>query len=275
MERVGDCALVGRDFLMSLATAATEHLGVPIQIRPAGISQAIISGLRQSACRYRMIVSYPMQSDPGIARGMGSESIWLEFAPPLPEGMANLLMGGDTKAPPSSKRTASNLEQALLRPIAQLVAEALEAAWLVPSVKVSLAGGKTMDASIPRCGDVQDVVILSFLVRLPSLGGTMRLAVPVEMLESILLRKTFSEAKGKALELSAALPEMNFATEELTRLEPGDILLSDVPTDGLAVVRLAGIPKFVARLGCWGSRRAIHISGRISKELSTRKADEP
>jgi flagellar motor switch protein FliM len=258
---------------MSLASAAAEHLGVPIQIRPAGVGQAIASDLRQDTCRYRLVVSCPTQSEAGIARGMGSESIWLEFTPPLAAAMMNLLMGGDTKRPPSSQRFASDLERALLRPIAQLVAEALVAAWPVPSVKVSLAGGETMDPSVTRYGDDQVLALLSFLVRLPGLGGTMRLAVPAELMESLTLRKTFPDARGQALELSAALPEMNFPAEELGCLGPGDILLSDVPADGLAVVRLAGIPKFVAHLGCWGSHRAIHISGRLSKEF-TRKSDE-
>ncbi|MEI7837778.1 MAG: FliM/FliN family flagellar motor C-terminal domain-containing protein [Planctomycetota bacterium] len=64
------------------------------------------------------------------------------------------------------------------------------------------------------------------------------------------------------MELTVTSLETGVPADELTTLAPGDILATEIDAGQDVVVRLAGIPKFVGRLGAYEGRRAVTISAR-------------
>lgn len=269
-DRLASCALFGGDFQRLLASGSAERLGVPVQIHPAGIWQVsppqFRARVQEPTCCCRLTVRPPAYAHGGASPEAPAESIWLEFTPPLARAMVNLLLGAGIQAEVlTDERPLTGLERGLLRHIAEVVAGALTVAWLTgtcPSISVG------RDEYVPQSpglqADDQLLAVLSFSLSIAGQVGVMRLAMAPALLESLLPDRPVAGANQKALELSAALPEISLAAEELARLAPGDILLTDTPPDGQTVVRLAGIAKFTARLGRWGSRRAVSITGRLA-----------
>ena len=68
------------------------------------------------------------------------------------------------------------------------------------------------------------------------------------------------------LELSVVVQDIAVSHEELSQIESGDILLTDTAEGGEVLVRIAGIPRFYARLGVSNGRRAIQITRRIDEK---------
>jgi flagellar motor switch protein FliM len=275
-DRLASCALFGGDFQRLFLSTVTERLGPAVQIHPAGIWQVSLGQFRtrvgEPTCCYRLIVQPGAQPGASIAAQAAVESIWLEFTPPLAQEMVNLLLGCGAPAEPlGAQKPLTAVEQGLLRQIAQLVADALAAAWPAnPPPAVSLARNDATPESASHHTSEEALAVLSFFVSLSDRAGAMRLAMAPELLESLLPDKPAAVGNPKALELSASLPETTIPAEELARLAPGDILLTDTPADGeTVVVRVAGIAKFAARLGCWGGRRAVSITGRLARPAAS------
>jgi flagellar motor switch protein FliM len=65
------------------------------------------------------------------------------------------------------------------------------------------------------------------------------------------------------MELSVSLRDIDVPASDAERLCDGDIVATGLPADGEVIVRLAGIPKFLARMGQVDGRRAITILRRL------------
>jgi flagellar motor switch protein FliM len=240
-----------------------------MRMRLAGICQMSLGQFRQRVeeptCCYRLILHPARRTDTQAPAGRQTESIWLEFTPALAGTMVNCLLGDNSTEALSSRRSVTPVERRLLRQIVQQLADALAATWTAPPPRAaSVAEDYGLTGADGDCGLEQSLAVLSFSVSLPGQVGTIRLAMSETLLESMLNRQVPAGGPKKSLEVSASLAEMLVPSDELTALAPGDILMTDAPAEGQAVVRLAGIAKFAGSLGCWGGRRAVSVKGRFS-----------
>ncbi len=75
--------------------------------------------------------------------------------------------------------------------------------------------------------------------------------------------KSDRPASAAPLEISAALEGMTIPADEIASLARGDVITTEAAADGEIIVKVAGIPKFAARLGSSRGRRAITITRKL------------
>ena len=255
------------EFARNLAQAASCMLGCPITVRPAVTTRRtvreLLAGLEETTCCFPLPTDASQAPDLPHPWRLDSPApvAWVEFSRPAAFAMLDLLLGSSQEVGYVPARPLTPIERPLLNRVARLAAQAM--ADLCPG-KPSAPG---MPAGPPEgptpLGPETPMIVATFELAVRGLVGTMRLHVPCADApgqDGPAPRR----AAGAPLLLSVASPDLDVAAEELARLSPGDIVLSDIDADGEVIVRVAGIPKFAARLGSCDGRRAITITRRLS-----------
>ena len=181
---------------------------------------------------------------------------WVQVSPSVFFPMLDCLLGGDGTRTAVPQRAMTYVERQLGRRIIERIAQA---------VQQELGGPGRMP---PRSGEAlqppppgQPFLEISFAVRLGEQAGMLRVAIDPRTVASLPLLEG-----GRPLgimELTVTSLETPVPAEELTALAPGDILATEIDAAQDVVVRLAGIPKFVGRLGSYEGRRAVTITGPV------------
>ena len=63
--------------------------------------------------------------------------------------------------------------------------------------------------------------------------------------------------------MTASIEGTELDAADLADLTDGDVIVTDLPTDGEVIVRVGGIPKFAARLQLADGRKTIQITRRL------------
>ena len=215
---------------------------------------------------------------PGEA--VNSESPWqgmVEITPSIAFPIINCLLGGSSDDLFIPRRPLTAIERRLLARIVERACASLARAWptpesprftpVEPSVSQSAICNLPFGPELTAEGRSAMLLAVSFELGLDRQAGTMRIALAVDLLPPLaspLRPATAAPAGASPLEVTAALDETTIAAGDLARLAPGDILAIDTPIDGEVIIRVAGIPKFVGRLGACNGHRAVTITRRIN-----------
>lgn len=224
------------------------------------------------------------------------ESPWLamiEITPSIAFPIINCLLGGSSDDMFIPRRPLTAIERRLLARIVERACASLVRSWpgddapkltAIPHVGTRNTETGTRNAesgkrNAPPQSDVRTpssefqvpdsrmLLAVSFELGLDRQAGTMRIALAIDLLPPLaspLRPATAAPAGASPLEVTAALDETTIAADDLARLAPGDILAIDTPIDGEVIIRVAGIPKFVGRLGICNGHRAVTITRRIN-----------
>lgn len=188
---------------------------------------------------------------------------WVEIAPGIALAMVNLLLGGPQSTAPIPVRPLTDIERRLLLRVVQTAAMAMAQTW--PNVLPLWA---PVEMPVLQSSDAPDrpAAIIMFELSLQGQVGALRLCVPPPDSVPASQQNSFSASQPRAqspLLISIATPEVDVSAIDLARLAPGDIVTTEADANGEVIVRVAGIPKFAARLGSCSGRRAITITRKL------------
>ncbi len=202
------------------------------------------------------------------ADGPASERMWIELDPAIAFALVSRLLGSAEAERVVPQRPLTLLERRLLGRTVQAAAHTLaRLLHLEPPACPCWSGG--LWAPAPPDREDEPVSVFRFALELRRRSGAMRIAVA-----SSLLAGAWKAAAGPEggepprrsiapLELVVDVEGGPMGPEEARALAEGDLLVTDANADGEVIVRVAGIPKFAARLGHANGRRAIRITRRI------------
>jgi len=263
-------AALAEAFAERLAAAAGRLLHAPFHARVAGVaSQTVgefLSGVRAPTCCDGLRLGPPRRED---GAGGAPPTGWIDLDREFAFVCIDRILGGSMDQAYLPDRPLTAIERRLLRRVLVLSAESLSAARTDESgEQFELAEGW---GCRPLEAPAQDepAVTVRFEVALSAQVGLMRLCLPVPAWKGFRPpRRPAAATNAGPMELSVNLPEIHVPADELADLAPGDLIATDTPVDGEVVVRVAGIPKFAARLGASGHRRAVTLTRRLGAESS-------
>jgi len=184
-------------------------------------------------------------------------AVWVELSPRIAEGAAGLLLGGTG----ARKRLGGGLtviERSVLHRFIDAIAD---------------AAGRFLNAELMRGGSGaprtdldEQVVVAEFSFALGDSDGTMHLCVPRKLLDRT-PEGDQTQARGpkespsaaREVELAVVAGETSISPDELAKLAPGDVLVTDADADDEIVVRLDGRNAFAGRLGSRNGKRVVTI----------------
>ena len=211
--------------------------------------------------------------------GEPAGAAWVEIAPQVAFPMVCRLLGGAETDRFFPDRPLTAIERRVLGGVASLAGQSLGRSWPVsPGPRFRWAGGEGPPCDRTALAPDAPVIVLRFTLDMHPRTGAMRIAIPQSLLPAAAPapgERTGQEANRAEparqrsvapLELSVTVEQGAISPEELAQLSRGDIVVTDADAQGEVIVRIAGIPKFAARLGVADGRRAVKI---------IRKLDEP
>ncbi|MCE5278658.1 MAG: FliM/FliN family flagellar motor switch protein [Planctomycetaceae bacterium] len=182
--------------------------------------------------------------------GQGAQAdAWCDIEPPLALAIACRLLGCD-KTETIDQRPLTEVERRLGARAAEAAAQAADDSRQWRASPTTTPGGAADLLTVLRLG-----------VSLGRSSGVLRLA----MRNALPVGGDAPAAPAPAgpIELRVTTEDFNVSDETLATLSVGDVLATDLDTDGEVIIRVAGVPKFAGRLGQFKGRRAIVITRKL------------
>jgi len=244
------------DFAGDLAVGLRRLIRGDMYVRLVGAAvqskAAFLTSIEEPTCCYR------------LSRGETPDAsqVWVEITPPIAFPILNCLLGGASDDAFLPRRPLTNIERRLLTRVVELIGASLSLAWPGQDKPSFVAEPLTTEATA-GARDEQALAV-SFEFGVDRQGGMLRLCMDGQFMPAIASPVRPAGRIEGPLEISASLTELPISPADLVGLSAGDILATDSPADGEVVIRVAGIPKFVGKLGICNGKRAVTIVRKIN-----------
>jgi flagellar motor switch protein FliM len=209
----------------------------------------------------------------------------LDINPTILYPMIDRLLGGGREPTPITRRPLSEIERRLVGRITSLFLEELKRAWEnVLPLELSVVRVESNPQLVQIVPPNEVIVLVSFELALGEVRGMANLCIPYNAIEPIANKLSANswasygkrqvspdatERIGRALRTSTVqlvvqLARTTITTQDLIGLRVGDIITTKKDIHTPLLVRVEGIPKFLARPGIFKGHKAICIEDVIS-----------
>ena len=227
-------------------------------------------------------------SDMSYVVPFSNNSMIVEFDNALILEIVELLMGGTGEAA-SAVRELSEIEEAIMQDLIQVIAHHAESAWRIPGIAL-VSGSPVKVSTIERCFGVNEkVAVLKFAMQVANAVGSFTLVLSNECLK-ILMSQIRSNQPQKQkrvwefktvplrerildceMEVTAELPRLRVSVRDLITLQPGSVLKLRAPIRVPAVLTSSGRELFEAVPVRNSSQRAAQLGRRAQSPEGKRR----
>jgi len=266
---VAEISSLHKAFATDLAQRLTGLLQVPVMVEDQGIDQARFESYMHALPSPTMVGIIDL--NPGDFAAVTDIANHLGFS------MLDILLGGTGR--PAGFRAFTDLEAILLGEIIDHIGWAIRMAF---ETHIPFEPSVAEIQSRPAIGHVSvasdSVLIQSFRIRIdaayPS-EGIMSVCYPRQLLEAVLENRpgtdvtaedgapygaTAGKIEAAPLRLSARIDGATLTLGELSRLQPGDVIVLGTPVDEPATVSVGDIELFTGEVGRHNGRVALRIT---------------
>lgn len=209
----------------------------------------------------------------------------LDINPTILYPMIDRLLGGGREPSPITRRPLSEIERRLVGRITALFLEELKRAWEnVLPLELTVVRVESNPQLVQIVPPNEVVVLVSFELAMGDIRGMANLCIPYNSIEGIANKLSANswasygkkqvspdatERIGRAIRASTVqlvvqLARTHITTQDLLELRVGDIITTKKDIRTPLVVRVEGIPKFLARPGLFKGHKAICIEEIIT-----------
>ena len=192
------------------------------------------------------------------------------------------LLGGDVNGPIVPSRALTSIETRLAKSVLHRAMQPLHDAWSgIRSVNFTIDSVESNPQIAQIVSPNEVVLAIRFKAGLSGGSGSMSLCLPYALIEDLVedlgtrswsgssdggtvsghASSVQSHLSDAAVEISAILASTTITLSELRSMQPGDVVLTGVPTTSPATVCVQGRPKFEGRQGQHLGRRAVQVVG--------------
>tara|TARA_Y100000589_G_scaffold304917_1_gene318464 strand:+ start:969 stop:1988 length:1020 start_codon:yes stop_codon:yes gene_type:complete len=190
------------------------------------------------------------------------------------------LLGGDVNGPIIPNRALTTIETRLAKSVLHRAMQPLHDAWSgIRSVNFTIDSVESNPQIAQIVSPNEVVLAIRFKVGLSGGSGSMSLCLPYALIENLIedlgtrswsgsndggapsshVSAVQSHLSDAAVDISAILASTTITLSELRSMQPGDVILTGVPTTTPATVCVQGRPKFEGIQGQHLGRRAIQV----------------
>ena len=231
-----------------------------------------------------MSLSNPSCSYTFTIEPLGGPAI-IDFSLPVAYSFIDRQFGGSGGNPPSDARPLTSIERTVMGKVVTRTLADLEATWeALLKIQVSDAELETNPEFMQVAAPSDTVVLIAFEVNSQHASGLVNLCYPYFTLEPVMAylnvqtwasrergrRESQLEERLEQLDrvtapIRVVLGRANVSLRDVMNLQEGDVLRLDTPIKNDVVVYVGTRPKFLARPGLVGSRRAVQLTEPIVK----------
>lgn len=210
-------------------------------------------------------------------------SLIVEISPSLTFPILEILLGGSGTPAELVQRKLTEIEQSLLDGLFRIMAHDLSEAWkhIVP-IDFSIVSAGAEAQFLQAMSPAEAVLTARIESRMGENTGTINIVLPSMSVNTILQNldrersvhkadvspeheaRIFNLIQNARVRLEARLPAQQIQVRDLILLEPGDVLILDVPINTPVQLLLNGYPQFSGSIVTSGQKRAVQVRLRSS-----------
>ncbi|MBM3814314.1 MAG: flagellar motor switch protein FliM [Acidimicrobiia bacterium] len=263
------------NFARSLASSLSAYLRAYVIVNLVSVEQLSFMEFSQCLPSPTIITSLGMHPFDGSAV--------LEMNPSLVFPIIEILLGGVPQVNPAKiEREVTEIEQTILDSIFRIILHDMKQAWeAVTTLNFDLQSIETEPQLLQILAPNEAVVAISMEVRIGESIGMMNIGIPSIIIK--MLRQKFDQQwsvrKSESTEqeqdrilrlirpavmyLDSRLSGATISTEDLLKLEPGDVLKLDYSIDRPLQLVFNGVEKFTGHIVDTGKRRGFQLEELI------------
>jgi len=262
------------NFARGLASSLSAYLRAYVVVNLVSVEQLSFVEFSQCLPSPTCVVSLAMKPYEGNAL--------MELNPALVFPILEMLLGGSGKSTSRISREVTEFEQSILDGLYRIILNDLKNAWQqVTTMQFAIESFETEPQLLQILAPNEAVVAISMEVRIGDNAGMMNLGIPsiiVKMLRQKFdqqwsVRKTHATEddhqrllrliKPSQINAEARLQGPTLRVEDLLRVEEGQILAFDYPTENNVDFLVNGKLKFRGHVVSTGRKRAFRVDGRF------------
>jgi flagellar motor switch protein FliM len=202
----------------------------------------------------------------------------LEISPLIIYPIVDRLLGGTSQDLFIPQRPMTLIESRLIGNVTKRGLSALSEAWSgVKKFEYSIAATESNPQLVQIVPPNEVVVVVGFELKMGTRAGTMNLCIPYNVIEPVmdlLANQSWFSSKHSAgrseedvtrtlgraaLTLRGVLAETTITLEDLVKMSPGDVIVTERDSSKPAVMTIEGEKKFWVEVGKFGSQRALRV----------------
>ncbi|MBL9033055.1 MAG: flagellar motor switch protein FliM [Phycisphaerae bacterium] len=234
------------------------------------------------------IAGLPNPTSFNLVKADGLEGeMCLEISPLIIYPIIDRLLGGTSQDLFVPQRPMTLIETRLIGNVITRGLAALAEAWAgIRAMTFEVSATESNPQLVQIVPPNEVVVVVGFELKMSSRAGTMNLCIPYNVIEPVVdelsSRNWFSPAKNlksdrfeagirdglrkAGLLVTGRLATTTITLSELTRLAPGDLILTEKPASEQVVLCVEGERKFLAQIGQFKGKRALRIVRAITPD---------
>jgi flagellar motor switch protein FliM len=264
--------LLHENFARSLASSLSAYLRAYVSVNLVSVEQ--LSFMEFVQCLPSPTIITPLAMKPFDGNAI------LEMNPTLVFPILEMLLGGNGKGMPHKvDREITEIEQSILEAVYRLILQDMREAWAsVTDFNFAIVGTETEPQMLNMLAPNEAVVAVSLEVRLVESIGMMNFGIPSIIIKMLrqrfdsqwIMRKSepseeeqtriFRLLQPAQLRAEARLEGPTIRTEDLLKLEVGDVLKLDYSLNRPLRMELNGINKWEGQIVQNGTRRCFLAS---------------
>ena len=263
--------MLHENFARSLASSLSAYLRAYVLVNLVSVEQLSFTEFTQCLPSPTVISALGMRPYDGNAV--------LELNPSLVFPVLEILLGGSSRiAPQKIDREITEIEQNVLEGVYRIILHDLRAAWLaVTPLDFAIEASETEPQMLQFLAPNEAVVAVSLEVRIGETTGMMNIGIPSIIIK--MLRQKFDQqwsvrksesteaeqrrilhlVRNALIHLDARLTGPTITTENLLRLDIGDVLTLDYAADRPLQLTLNGSPRYRGQVVDAGRKRAFSV----------------
>lgn len=202
----------------------------------------------------------------------------LEISPLIIYPIVDRLLGGTSQDLFIPQRPMTLIESRLIGNVTKRGLSALSEAWSgVKKFEYSIAATESNPQLVQIVPPNEVVVVVGFELKMGTRAGTMNLCIPYNVIEPVmdlLANQSWFSSKHSAgrseedvtrtlgraaLTLRGVLAETTITLEDLVKMVPGDVIVTERDASKPAVLTIEGEKKFWVEVGKFGHQRALRV----------------
>lgn len=276
-DQVRTLELLHESFIHSYTVKLANYLRTMVEVSLIAVDQLSYAEFIASLCDPTYMVIFNVEPV--------KCQILLEISPSFSFSIIDRLLGGSGKALKEARELTS-IEHSIMEKVVILASGCLEQAWKrIASLSFKVQGKESNPHFVQIAPAGETTVLITMKAKVGESLGIMNICIPYTVVESILPRLSSNEWASVAgrevresspklagenldrikLEVAVKLGAVTISIRDFLQIGVGDVVGLEQGIHQDLVVKVEGCPKFLAKPGRVGRRRAVQIVSKIRK----------
>jgi flagellar motor switch protein FliM len=190
------------------------------------------------------------------------ESLGIDYSPSILYVLLDCMLGGGRHAADIPSRPVTQIEQQLAKRVTTVLLAELRDAWEhVLAVDLAIENVESNAQRVRLVAPSDPAITMTFQTRVAEQSGDITLCLPLRSIRKMIMKLSGSvdNTENQLASVRASLGPIHILSDDLQKLCPGELLVTDLPANSLAEISIDGEHRFKAKPASMLGKKAVVV----------------